>query len=101
MADKLKEEFQNNSNEEGEFIFENSYANKKPKPIINYSLLMKFFKIEEIFEIIKLIILEEPILFFSDNFVQVAQQQLDIYIQTDKLNLIILQLYKLNIQYYH
>ena len=66
-GDKLKEEFQNNSNEEGEFIFENSYANKKPKPIINYSLLMKFFKIEEIFEIIKLILLEEPILFFSDN----------------------------------
>ena len=50
-----------------EIIFENSSANKKLKPIINYTLLMKFFKIEEIFEIIKLILLEEPILFFSKN----------------------------------
>ena len=59
---------QNNINEEiKDIIFENSSANKKLKPIINYTLLMKFFKIEEIFEIIKLILLEEPILFFSKN----------------------------------
>ena len=59
---------QNNTNEEiKEIIFENSSANKKLKPIINYTLLMKFFKIEEVFEIIKLILLEEPILFFSKN----------------------------------
>ena len=50
-----------------EIIFEKSSANQKPKPIINYALFMKFFKIEEIFEIIKLIILEEPILFFCEN----------------------------------
>ena len=52
---------------ETQIIFENSPANKRPKPIINYALLMKFFKIEEIFEIIKYIILEEPILFFCKN----------------------------------
>ena len=52
---------------EKEIVFENSPANKRPKPIINYALLMKFFKIEEIFEIIKYIILEEPILFFCQN----------------------------------
>ena len=52
---------------EKEIIFQNSSANQKPKSIINYALLMKFFKIEEIFEIIKIIILEEPILFFSEN----------------------------------
>ena len=50
-----------------DIIFENSPANKRPKPIINYALLMKFFKIEEIFEIIKYIILEEPLLFFCQN----------------------------------
>ena len=55
-----------NENEK-EIIFENSSPNKKMKPIINYTLLMKFFKIEEIFEIIKCIILEEPILFFCNN----------------------------------
>ena len=50
-----------------EIIFESSAPNKKMKPIINYTLLMKFFKIDEIFEIIKCIILEEPILFFCKN----------------------------------
>lgn len=57
----------NNETKLKELIFENSPPNKTPKPIINYSLLMKFFKIEEIFQIIKYILLEEPILFFSDN----------------------------------
>ena len=52
---------------ENEISFFNSPANKKPKPIINYSKLMKFFRIEEIFGIIKYILLEEPILFFSNN----------------------------------
>jgi len=52
---------------ENQIIFESSPANRRPKPIINYALLMKFFKIEEIFEIIKYIILEEPILFFCQN----------------------------------
>ena len=52
---------------DSQIIFDNSPANRRPKPIINYALLMKFFKIEEIFEIIKYIILEEPIIFFSQN----------------------------------
>ena len=52
---------------ENEIIFFNSPYNKKPKPIINYSRLMHFFKIEEIFEIIKYILLEEPILFFCND----------------------------------
>ena len=52
---------------ENEISFFNSPANKKPKPIINFSKLMKFFRIEEIFEIIKYILLEEPILFFCNN----------------------------------
>ena len=52
---------------ESQIIFESSPANRRPKPIINYALLMKFFRIEEIFEIIKYIILEEPIIFFSQN----------------------------------
>ena len=52
---------------ESQIIFDSSPANRRPKPIINYALLMKFFKIEEIFDIIKYIILEEPIIFFSQN----------------------------------
>ena len=52
---------------ESQIIFESSPANRRPKPIINYAVLMKFFRIEEIFEIIKYIILEEPIIFFSQN----------------------------------
>ena len=63
----LNKESNQQYNLKEDLIFENSPPNRKPKPIINYSLLMKFFKIEEIFEIIKLIILEEPILFFSNN----------------------------------
>ena len=62
-----EESMQQSNIKEKELIFENSPLNRKPKPMINYALLMKFFKIEEIFEIIKLIILEEPILFFSNN----------------------------------
>ena len=63
---------QSNKNEqeiinEKEIIFFNSPPNKKPRPIINYAKLMKFFKIEDIFEIIKIILLEEPILFFCSN----------------------------------
>ena len=50
-----------------EIIFSNSPPNKKPSPVINYAKLMKFFKIEDIFEIIKIILLEEPILFFCSN----------------------------------
>ena len=45
----------------------NTPPNKRPKIVVNYSFLMKFFRIEEIFEILKYIILEEPILFFCDD----------------------------------
>ena len=52
---------------DNDIIFYSSPCNRKPKPIINYSKLMRFFKIEEIFEIIKCILLEEPILFFCSD----------------------------------
>ena len=48
-------------------IFQDSPINKSPRALINYSLLMTFFTVEEIFDIIRNIILEEPILFFSDD----------------------------------
>ena len=54
-------------NKNYEMLIEESPINKSPKAIINYSLLMTFFTVEELFDIIRSIILEEPILFFSDN----------------------------------
>ena len=50
-----------------EIIFYESPFNKPPKNVINYSILMRYFRIKEIFEIIKFILLEEPILFFCDD----------------------------------
>ena len=50
-----------------EIIFQEAPPNVNPREICNYSLLMKYFRIEEIFDIIKFIILEEPILFFSED----------------------------------
>ena len=50
-----------------EIIFRESPINKLPKPIFDYSDLLIFFNFEEIFEIIKWIILEMPILFFCEN----------------------------------
>ena len=55
------------NNIQKDVIFEESPANKRPRALINYSLLMRFFRIEEIFEIIRSIILEEPILFFCED----------------------------------
>ena len=55
------------NNLQKDLVFEESPANRRPRALINYSLIMRFFRIEEIFEIIRSIILEEPILFFSDN----------------------------------
>ena len=55
------------NNLQKDLIFEESPANRRPRSLVNYSLIMRFFRIEEIFEIIRSIILEEPILFFSDN----------------------------------
>ena len=56
-----------NTNQKIEMIMEESQINKSPKARINYSLLMTFFTVEEIFDIIRCIILEEPILFFSED----------------------------------
>ena len=50
-----------------EIIFYESPFNRQPKNIINYSILMRYFRIREVFEIIKFILLEEPILFFCDD----------------------------------
>ena len=50
-----------------EIVFQETPPNVNPRNIYNYSLLMKYFRIEEIFDIIKFIILEEPILFFSED----------------------------------
>ena len=50
-----------------EVVFKLSPPNRLPLPIINFSELMHFFQIDDIFEIIKWIILEVPILFFCDN----------------------------------
>ena len=55
------------NNLQKDIIFEGTPANKRARALINYSLIMKFFRIEEIFELIRSIILEEPILFFSDD----------------------------------
>jgi hypothetical protein len=41
--------------------------NKTPTPLFNYYNLMKYFKLEEIFSIIKSILLEEPVLFFCED----------------------------------
>ena len=55
------------NNKNYEMLIEESPINKSPKAMINYSLFMTFFTVEELFDIIRSIILEEPILFFSDN----------------------------------
>ena len=50
-----------------EVLFKVSPVNKLPLPLIDFSQLMYFFQIDDIFEIIKWIILEVPILFFCEN----------------------------------
>ena len=50
-----------------EILFKVSPVNKLPLPLIDFSQLMYFFQIDDIFEIIKWIILEVPILFFCEN----------------------------------
>ena len=57
----------NNTSEIEDIIFKETPPNKMPRNIVNYSILMYYFKVQEIFEIIRHIILEEPILFFSEN----------------------------------
>ena len=62
--EKINKEGQNDSEE---IIFKVSPINKIPLPLIDFSQLMHFFQIDDIFEIIKWIILEVPILFFCEN----------------------------------
>ena len=59
----------NNNKEKSkkEIIFKESPINRLPKPTVDISNLIRFFNIDEIFEIIKWIILEAPILFFCEN----------------------------------
>ena len=57
----------NINDNKNEIIFYETSFNKQPKNIINYSILMKYFRIKEVFEIIKFILLEEPILFFCED----------------------------------
>ena len=63
---------ENNDNENYDenlkyIIFKETPPNKTIRIIMNYSILMYYFRIEEIFEVIKYIILEEPILFVCEN----------------------------------
>ena len=60
---KENDDIQNND----EIIFYETPFNAPPKNVINYSILMKYFRIKEIFEIIRFILLEEPILFFCED----------------------------------
>ena len=50
-----------------ELLFFETPFNKQPKNIVNYSLLMRYFRIKEVFEIIKFMLLEEPMLFFCED----------------------------------
>ena len=55
-----------NDNKNNLIFYESSF-NRKPKSVINYSILMRYFRINEVFEIILFILLEEPILFFCED----------------------------------
>ena len=78
-----------NKIENKEILFYESPFNRQPKNIINYSLLMKYFRIKEVFEIIKFILLEEPILFFCE----------DIHVLTYIIEGLISLIYPLEYQY--
>ena len=79
----------NNIINKDEIIFYESPFNGYPKNVINYSILMKYFRIKEVFEIIKFILLEEPILFFCE----------DIHILTYTIEGLISLIYPLEYQY--
>ena len=81
-------DFINNINKD-EIIFFESPFNGYPKNVINYSILMRYFRIKEVFEIIKFILLEEPILFFCE----------DIHILTYTIEGLISLIYPLEYQY--
>ena len=81
-------DYKNNINKD-EIIFYESPFNDYPKNVINYTILMKYFRIKEVFEIIKFILLEEPILFFCE----------DIHILTYTIEGLISLIYPLEYQY--
>ena len=81
-------DFKNIANKD-EIIFYESPFNGYPKNIINYSVLMRYFRIKEVFEIIKFILLEEPTLFFCE----------DIHILTYTIEGLISLIYPLEYQY--
>ena len=78
-----------NETNNNEIIFSETPFNKQPKNVINYSMFMKYFRIKEVFEIIKFILLEEPILFFCE----------DIHILTNIIEGLISLIYPLEYQY--
>ena len=63
----INDNFTQGKNNNDEIIFWETPFNRQPKNVINYSILMKYFRIKEVFEIIKFILLEEPILFFCED----------------------------------
>ena len=65
--DEYKQLNINKNSEIKNIIFKETSPNDYPRIVTNYSVLMYYFKIEDIFEVIKYIILEEPILFFCEN----------------------------------
>ena len=65
--EKKKDKDNNKDIDIKNIIFKETPPNKKQRIMVNYSILMYYFRIEEIFEVIKYIILEEPILFFCED----------------------------------
>ena len=65
---KENEEISNNNElDTNDIIYQETPPNENPRETINYSILMQYFRVNEIFEVIKYIILEESILFFSED----------------------------------
>ena len=88
MKNPSLSDFKSNINKD-EIIFYESPFNGCPKNVINYSILMRYFRIKEVFEIIKFILLEEPILFFCE----------DIHMLTYTIEGLISLIYPLEYQY--
>ena len=57
----------NKDSNKKDIIFSETPPNKEPRIMVNYSILLYYFKVEDIFEVIKFILLEEPIIFFCDD----------------------------------
>ena len=63
----INSENKKNNENNYDIIFNETPFNVEPKNVINYSILMKYFRIKEVFELVKFILLEEPILFFCED----------------------------------